>query len=83
MNVIARIIAWIDQGYDNAAGRSNYAMGLIISVTGLLALAVNIFLIKMLLATFAASVGVLFGWRMMLWFRRRASRSDRKKNSGR
>jgi len=83
MSIIARIIGWIDQGYDNEAGRSNYAMGVIISITGLLALAVDIFLVKMVLAAFAASVAILFGWRMILWFRRLARKSDRQKNSGR
>lgn len=83
MTVIARIIGWIDQGYGNAAERSNYAMGAIIAVTCLAALAVIIFLIKILLTAFAASVAVLFGWRMLLWFRRRSRTSAREKNSDR
>jgi hypothetical protein len=78
MNAIQNIIGWIDRGYDDGA-RSNYYMGTIISVACLVAINVDSRPVRLLLFSFAAATFLFFGWRMLLYFRRLAQASDRRK----
>lgn len=78
VSVIKTIIEWIDRGYDDAA-RSHYAMGLIISAGLFLSLTVDNFAAKSLLLAFSVFTFLLFGRRMLSYFRRMAVASDRRK----
>lgn len=78
MRAAKRIVEWIDRGYDEAVARSNYAMGLLLSVCGLLAWSVDNRFARTIILFIAASVFILFGWRMILSFRRRAAASAKR-----
>ena len=55
-------------------------MGVIVSVTGLIALSVDIAVVRYLAVALALAIFALFGWRMILSFRRMAAASDRRKS---
>ena len=79
MRSVARIISWIDRGYDDGVATSNKTLGLIISVLGLLALSIDMGAIRWAVIILAALVLALSGWRMLLSFRRLMAAESRGK----
>ena len=82
MQTLARIIRWIDKGYADGVATSNYVMGMAMAIMGLVALVVDNRLIRYAAIGMAILTFVLFGWRMILSFRRLAEASDRQRRKG-
>lgn len=79
---ISRIISWIDRGYDDGVARSNYAMGLALTIIGLAALNVESVAARISFAILAVLIAMVFAWRMAAWFRRLGRRADRRNRRG-
>jgi threonine/homoserine/homoserine lactone efflux protein len=75
-----KLLDKIDRGYDDGVATSNFLMGVIICALGLVALSVEAEWLQSTLAVLAGLVFVLFGWRMILSFRRQTAAADRKKS---
>ena len=76
---LARVIAWIDQGYDDGIATSNQLLGVVVSVVLLGALVVGGGPLSAVFVGLAIAVSAFFGWRMSLSFKRQADASDRRK----
>jgi hypothetical protein len=80
MSIFSRAVQWIDRGYDNGVATSNLVLGLIIALIGLMALSVGSPTIRWAAFGLAGVLAALFGWRMLLSFRRLVEATGRRKN---
>ena len=79
MRTLARVILWVDRGYEDGVARSNMTIGVILAVFGSVALTVENREIQWALASLAGAILILFGWRMLLSFRRQSKAMDRRR----
>ena len=82
MNILSRIISWIDAGYGDGIARSNYVMGLALAIIGLVALNVESATARMSFAVLAVAIVMVFAWRMAVWVRCLAKRANQKRRRG-
>ncbi|KTE18651.1 hypothetical protein ATE67_18350 [Sphingopyxis sp. H050] len=78
MDILSGIFRWIDRGYDDGVSRSNYVLGLILALLGLLASNVESGSVQTFLMVVAAAVAAVFIWRLIAWTRRLAKKADSK-----